>query len=177
MQLPFLTLAFLVLSLTALLVHAGRGLNPLHDGHWMGYEDGHFYGQYQVAKALSPPELKAWLHQVVEDFLVQMKTPSEFGVTAVPFAISVYMGEKGILAAASSTGTGAHAEENIAAKLGANFKGGDSLAYLLPGGPAKVPEPGTVAPACQAKCTALLAKHGVTDAFTLVGKRELEFKA
>jgi hypothetical protein len=175
---PLLTPIFLVLSLTTLLVHAGRGLNPMGPGgHWMGYESGHFYGQYQVAKDLHPSELKAWLLQVKDDMLVQMRTPAKFGVTAVPFAIAAYMGERGVLAVASSTGTGTHAEQNIAARLGAHFQGGESLAFLLPGGPAHVAAPGTLARACAQTCTALLAQHGVTDVYTQVRKRSEVFNA
>ena len=178
MHTSFLTPVLLVLSLASLLVHAGRGLNPMGPGgHWMGYENGHFWGQYQVAKDLSPAEMKTWLLQVKDDMLVQMKTPSKFGVTAAPFAVAVYMGEKGILAVASSTGTGLHAEENIAAKLGANFRGGEILSFLLPGGPAKVPPPGTLAKACDKKCTPLISKNGVKDVFSLVKKRSEVFKA
>lgn len=97
----------------------------------MDYKNGHFWGQYQVTKDLDLSEMKDWLLQVKDDILVQMRTPSKFGVTAIPFAVAVFMGEGGILAVAPSTGTGAHAEENIAAKLGNKFHNGGSLAFLL----------------------------------------------
>ena len=178
MHSPFLTPILLVLSLTSLLVHAGRGLHPLGpDGHWMEYSNGHFYGQYQVAKDLSPAEMKTWLLIVKDDMLAMMQTPRRYGVAAVPFAVAVYMGERGILAAASSSGNGNHAEQNIAARLGNNFQGGESLAFLLPGGPANVPPPGTLARACVAVCTPLLAQHGVTDVYRMVATRSEVFKA